>query len=240
MKNKILIGAVFFVFMLSTPLLAKPEPDIEVSPTEHDFGDVELGSTSTAISTITNLGYVPCVIYAVRLQAGGSSDFSITSAPPSGTILQYNESADVEIAFTPSALGYFSATLDVVWTNGGSGTEYVNLGGVGFEAGTSPEEQIASILAFFDASVAAGKLEGKGPGKSALVRLFVLRKTIEIAGKLIERGRIRAACIMLRNAYRRCDGIRRPPDFVEGGVEGDATPQLASMIQNLRNTLGCH
>ncbi len=99
-----------------------------------------------------------------------------------------------------------------------------------------PLVTIEEFLALLGESVIEGTLEGKGFGKSALARLFVLRKIIMTAARLIYRGRIRAACQMLLDASRRCDGFPRPPDF----VKGEAVSQLASMIQDMRNALGCN
>lgn len=234
MKNKILIGGLVFVLILSIPLLVWPNPDIEVVPSEHDFGNVELGSSSSTIITVTNGGWGNLAIYKVSLQAGSSPDFSITSAPAPGTVLSRGESAAVVVTYTPSALGYTSATMDIDWTNGLSGHTLVSLEGVGVES--SAEVTIEEILDFFDESVIEGTLKGKGRGKSALARLFVLRKMIERAGRLIDRGRIRLACWRLWRAYRRCDGLRWPPDF----VVGESKAELNGMILQLMADMGCN
>jgi len=97
--------------------------------------------------------------------------------------------------------------------------------------GISPD----TILEFFDDSVDNGDLSGSGPGKSANNRLNALRNMVEEAGALIEGGFIAEACRQLMDAYKKTDGKPRPPDF----VEGDAAPDLATMIQDLRAGLGC-
>jgi len=233
MKIKILIGRLVFFMIMAISALAWAYGDIEVVPSTHDFGDVELGSSSTTIITVTNSGFLPLNL-DVSFQAGSSSEFSFISESP--LVLPSGESVDVQVTYTPSALGFSQAELAIDWTNGDTGQEVVNISGVGIDAGILPEEQITQILAFFDESVIADALEGRGHGKSALARLFVLRRMIERSGKLISRGRIRASCILLWGVYRRCDGMPQPPDF----VQGEATAQLVSMIQNLRNTLGCN
>ena len=87
-----------FLLGLSAPALA--DPGVEVDPTEHDFGDVELGSSSSTIIEITNVGWQPQFIDEVSLQAGSSPDFSITSAPPPGAEIASGESLEVEVTFT--------------------------------------------------------------------------------------------------------------------------------------------
>jgi hypothetical protein len=100
------------------------------------------------------------------------------------------------------------------------------------------ERQTATVddtLAFFDASVAAGTLVGNGPGKSANGRKGALRNMIIAAGDLIDEGRYEEACQQLWDAYRKCDGDPRPPDF----VTGQAADDLADMILGVMDELGC-
>ncbi|MBW2121929.1 MAG: hypothetical protein JRH07_08795, partial [Deltaproteobacteria bacterium] len=70
---------------------------------------------------------------------------------------------------------------------------------------------------------------------SAEKRLRALRNMIESAGDLIEEGDIEEACGQLRDAYRKTDGEPRPPDF----VTGEAAGELAEMLQDLMEDLGC-
>ena len=90
----------------------------------------------------------------------------------------------------------------------------------------TPEEQLAEIVEFFDASIADGTLEGNGHGKSADNRRNALGNMIKSAGDLIVGGFIEEACQQLLDAYERADGLPRPPDFA-----GEASPELAEMIQ---------
>jgi len=83
------------------------------------------------------------------------------------------------------------------------------------------------ILAFFDESVEEGTLEGHG--------LDALRKMIKTATDQIESGRIRAACWLLMGAQKATDGEPQPPD----SIEGEAAPELARRIEDMRRSLGC-
>ena len=89
------------------------------------------------------------------------------------------------------------------------------------------------ILKFFDKSVEVGCLKGTGRRWYAKFRLCIMRWMLETAAYCIEEGRNKAACFTLKRAYLRCDGKRRPRDF----VVGEATEQLAEMIQDLRDSL---
>ncbi len=106
---------------------------------------------------------------------------------------------------------------------------------VRFTVPSEPHVMIAETLEFFDASVEAGTLVGEGPGDSAENRLNALRNMLEAASDLIEDGLIQESCQQLRDAYKKCDGQPKPPDF----VTGEATEELASMIQDVIDSLGC-
>ncbi|MGD8776074.1 MAG: putative Ig domain-containing protein [Syntrophobacterales bacterium] len=100
----------------------------------------------------------------------------------------------------------------------------------------SPSEWMTRILAFFDESVEAGTLEGVGHRSwLAKCRLRFMRIVLNLAKRFIERDRTKAACHMLKRAYKRCDSERRPSDF----VCGEATAELASMIQAAMESMGC-
>jgi len=99
-----------------------------------------------------------------------------------------------------------------------------------------PTCDIDTILMFFDRSVEEELLEGRGRGSLCKIRLFLMREMLVIAGELIENDMMNAACFTLERAYMRCDGVSNPlPDF----VVGEATENLAQMIQALSTSLGC-
>jgi hypothetical protein len=94
---------------------------------------------------------------------------------------------------------------------------------------------VGEILAFFDEVVTNGTLFGDGPGKSADGRLNALRNQIEAAGDLIDAGNLVEGCQQLMDAYNRCDGLPKPPEF----VAGESAATLAEMILQLMADLGC-
>lgn len=100
---------------------------------------------------------------------------------------------------------------------------------------TYVEPVINQILNFIDESVGLGTLTGYGPGNSGDNRLNALVNMLEEAQCLIEAGLFEEACDQLWDAYRKCDGNPKPPDFVAGGAADD----LAGMILLLMDDLGC-
>ena len=215
--------------------------NISVSPLSVNFGSVTLGSQSTAVVTATNTGGTGLTVNSPSLGAG-SSAFSILSVKKNGSVvtppvtLANNETLDVEVAFSPTAIGPASRTLNISSNDPDQNSIGVALSGDGVQAQTPPSQQIEGILEFFDASVAAGTLQGDGPGVSAQARLKALANMIEAAGDFINAGDFSQACTQLSDVLSRIDGNPRPPDF----ATGSALPQLQTMITDLKTSLGCH
>jgi PKD repeat protein len=215
-----------------------PGGNVQVSPEAYDFGDVELGSSSSTLITLLNpLGGShedPLVLSDISLAQGSSADFAVTGSYE-GYTLQPGESVDVEIVFSPTAEGYAAATLQITSDDPVFPLIALPLGGVGVNNEPPPEEQIAVVLAFVEAAVETGSLTGEGPGASAGNRLNALENMIEECGDLIAAGAYDEACAQLKAALKKCDGQPSPPDF----VTGDAAPVLKTLIEELRAALGC-
>ncbi len=162
-----------------------------------------------------------------------SSDFSITSAPALPVVVEPGEAVDVEVTFTPSAEEYSWVVMEVGSNDPDESYIEVELDATGI---LPLSEQIADIRAFFDESVEQGTLVGCGRlPRLAKLRLEIMRLMLKLAGKLIDRGLDRLACIQLRCIYECCDGQSRPVDL----VEGEAVAELAAMVQDLIKSLEC-
>jgi hypothetical protein len=211
-------------------------PAVSVSPAALNFGSVPIGSSSTLLATVTNTGGPGLQVTAGLAPAGGA--FSIVSLKKNGAaavapvVLDTNETLDVEVAFAPLAAGGAQAAL-VIPSNVGQVT--VALTGEGVPLEPPPSDQIADLLAFFDASAAAGVLQGSGPGNSGPGRLEALRNMIQAASDLIEASNLAQACQQLQDVLDRVDGAPRPPDF----VIGPAVAEFRTRITELRAALGC-
>ncbi|RMF88735.1 MAG: choice-of-anchor D domain-containing protein, partial [Nitrospinota bacterium] len=87
-------------------------PDIEVTPLALDFGDVALGDTVTLTATISNIGSE--VLTVSGLAIGGSADFALGAGAPTPPFTVFpGLSVDVPVAYTPSAQGADTGTLDI-------------------------------------------------------------------------------------------------------------------------------
>ncbi len=233
---KMLVGFVGVLMLVAMPsqVAASPDPVLEVSPTEHDFGNVEVNTSVTTIITISNIGGHDLVVTGISLS--GSGDFVITSLPSLPAIIPppngMAKSIDVEVTYTPAELGYTSAVLEI--TSNVPAVQ-VSLGGEGVDGGTTPVT-IANIIDFFDLSVEYGTLDGRGPcDRSKWAQRRAFRFLLVAAGSLIEGGYYDWACHVLERAYVRSDGLGRPPDF----LVGDSKSELNAMIGQLMADMGC-
>jgi hypothetical protein len=233
----VILGMLFGVSLfVATPVGAADEQDIYVSPISIRMGEVEVGSSTTAMITITNEGPDDLTVSSIFLMdTSGIHYCTITSAPSTPAVLTSLETVYVEVTFEPEAVGIYSVTLRVTSNDPDEGEVDVKLGGEGVDNEIPPDEQVEEILDFYDQAILDGDLTGNGQGGSGAGRLGALENMLEVAGDLIEQGEIEAACDQLRSAYRRTDGIPKPPDF----VTGDAASELASQILALIDELGC-
>ncbi|MFC1943080.1 leucine-rich repeat domain-containing protein [Chloroflexota bacterium] len=109
-----------------------------VSPVNYNFGSVELGSSSTAIVTISNLRDVDLVVTRIAFLTGSSSDYVITMEPTPPAVITPVGAADIEVTFTPSVRGCHSAVLKITSSDPDEPYVRVTLSGTGVGTGTPP------------------------------------------------------------------------------------------------------
>ena len=209
-----------------------PVGDIEVSPVEVVFGEVEIGASCEAVVTIANVGEGE--IELAEVSVVGSEAFSITTYLERGTVVvPQGDSVEIRVAYTPSSVGMVSATVVIVSNDPDEGAVDVFLTGTGIATDFSPEEKIEDIILSLGEFLDQGTLTGEGPGKSAAGRLKAFGNMLDEVQTLILSGRYSEARQQLLEAYRRVDGRVRPPDF----VSGEAADELAKMILDLIGAL---
>ena len=104
-------------------------PDITVTPTTVNFGNVVLGDTVFSEIIITNFGTADLEVSAITLTGNDSSNFSISPNTP--IILTRFESDTVTIGFTPVSDGLKSAQLNIFSNDPDENPVTVSLSGVG-------------------------------------------------------------------------------------------------------------
>ncbi|MGZ3630495.1 MAG: choice-of-anchor D domain-containing protein [Ktedonobacteraceae bacterium] len=107
-------------------------PVVSLSPTSLSFGNHQINTTSSARTvTLTNSGNVALTIHSIGLSGPNGSDFHEQNTCPSGSsTLAAGASCTINVTFTPTAEGNFSASLAI--TDNASGSpQSVILSGTG-------------------------------------------------------------------------------------------------------------
>lgn len=207
-------------------------PVIEVSPTAYDFGTVMVGSSKSAILTLSNTGSDDLSVSSIAM-AGSCAGLKYLGQ--SSMTVVSRQTVDLNLVFTPTYSGTCPGSLMIYSNDPKNPVIQIALNGTGEASEPPPAEQVASILAFFDSSVVNGTLQGQGPGKSAAGRLKALRNMIVATGDLLAKGYTAEACRQLWDLYEKMDGLPRPPDF----VTGSAASTLAAKVQHLISYMAC-
>jgi len=216
-----------------------------ISFSEHDFGEVEMGSSSPVVLTITSQEEMPTTITGLVFANTTCSDFAIISRPESMTIA-YNQSIDIVVGYTPSQVGTCSDTLRIY--NGSPFPNTATFTGTGIQAVQAVQEvtepidltsqylmQIEGVRSFTKTSIEEGELKGKGKGKWAKRRLRVLKKMLATTSRMIENGDLEGACNKLAMIHKKIDGSPKPKDFVEGDAKGALAAKIQGMITALKS-----
>jgi hypothetical protein len=124
-KNKIQILLLIFITVFTTGLI---QPGL-LKAEDHDFGEVEIGSTETIPVSITNPAPHPVKI-TLEFDNTACTDFSVVSAPDLDK--PFVGKIEIEVGFTPLKIGSCSNTLTVKGI--GIDPNSVNLTGTGIEA----------------------------------------------------------------------------------------------------------
>ena len=219
--------------------LNQPEPqthpEIVVYPAllAHDYGDVNIGDSSTYVVQIQNVGNGEMEVNSVTLD--GSSDFAITSAPAAPFTIAPSESilVDIEITYTPSAAGTASTTVLIESDDEDESVVEVDLTGTGVVVEVPVEQQIQDIIDYLDDSVDAGTIIGYGPGNSPSKRLKALNNMLESASDLIAAEDYANAIAQLESVNKKTDGEKRPPDFIVGDNVATLNEMVNDLIEDL-------
>ena len=117
----------------------------------------------------------------------------------------------------------------------GSGTDGNGVAKAFIGIPLTPAEQIQAIISFYDNEIANGTLYGIGKGKAGEKKLTEFKQMLLQAQSFVENQNIAEACLQLKEAYSRVDGISKPSDY----VKGSAAPELPAKIDALIKDLGC-
>lgn len=90
-----------------------PDPDIEISPTLHDFGAVGVDTVHTVTVTVANVGGGPLDITGVEYASTDDTVLYLSDDGALGGTLGPGERRELEVTFAPTTLGGWEGTLTV-------------------------------------------------------------------------------------------------------------------------------
>ncbi|MEW6419944.1 MAG: choice-of-anchor D domain-containing protein [Nitrospirota bacterium] len=107
-------------------------PNISVTPTSYNFGNVNLGSSSSPITfAVSNTGSANLVIGTISITGTDASQFSKQNDTCSGQTLAPSSSCTINVVFSPASKGSKNASLLIPSNDPDTPTLNVPLSGIG-------------------------------------------------------------------------------------------------------------
>ena len=227
-------GCLLIFFAIVVPM-AVADNRCKCSPTEWDFGDVSIGSSSTVIFTLTNFDETEVAIRNIGIVNTTSDSFRIhIDVPPPSIYIPKEKTYDIIVEYSPSSLGDHSAELRIS-TNTKVSDIYIPFQGIGVTEDVPPVELMAYLIDSFNEFLERETIKFSGHGHLMSCRMKAFKSMLKASSDLINGCDYETACTQLRDALNRIDGDKHPPDF----MEGQNMETLASMIRDVINLLEC-
>ena len=152
MKKIAAIGIGILVIIIGWWGPIQAQTIIEITPAEHDFGDLAIGDSSTIIVNIRNINGHNLNIIDVSLRVDSDPDFYISQMDVFPVVLDWdgNDSTEVEITFEPISEGNKTATVVIVSDDLLNPEVLVPLFGEGIEPATEFKLSGVEIVKGFD------------------------------------------------------------------------------------------
>ncbi len=113
---------------------AEPIPDISVSPTSYNYGNVEVLTTSPSQTfTVTNVGDTDLVLDTIGLTGADASEFYFQNDICSAQIIAPSGNCTIAVTFSPTSEGAKSATLSIPSNDPDTPVLNVQLSGIGID-----------------------------------------------------------------------------------------------------------
>lgn len=209
--------------------LYNPEPDIDVDPLAYDFGDVALGTSSTMYVNIANTGGNKLTVDNIYFRYPIDRDPFTAEIPSLPLEIEANSSVDIPVSYYSESLLTQSNDLVIVSNDPDEPVIEVALRAKSVTLTGNPPQAIINIQLYIDYSINKGDLTFTGNGNSGEAHYEALNNMLTSAVTANN------GCGNLQAAYKRVDGDTKQEDW----IEGPAAVNVAALIQNVMNEMGC-
>jgi len=230
----VIVGGAGYVYYQTVKLgWIASEPDIELLPVEHDFGQTDIGEINSTTVTIYNAGNAGLTVQSLSLEQDLPIQFDFITPQTLPFTLEPDTTINIEILYSPAYEGLAEATFIVFSNDPDTPILSTELMGAGINVVLSPAEKIAVITEVFEEMVQNGLITGVGNTKSAANKIETFENMIATANELIAGGYEEYALDVLTTIEAKCDGHKSPSDF----IEGDGAVELNLLINEIIDTL---
>ncbi|WP_089717933.1 choice-of-anchor D domain-containing protein [Candidatus Entotheonella palauensis] len=143
--------------VLELPLIGtgveRPVPQIELSRTQIDFGEVQLNATQTQEMVVSNSGTAPLTLRSVTLAVDPGSGFRLEQLPALPAVLPPDGELALRVGFQPTRLGVLRGVVRIQSDADDMPNRTVALSGIGVEVPVPEITAEPSVLEFGEAQI---------------------------------------------------------------------------------------
>ena len=202
------------------------EPEIAVSPTALDFGDVGVGDTRRLSITVSNTGNATLTLTDAYIDGGGGAFKPQFTTPID---IAPGESRDLEVSFTPPSNETYTAALVIESNDPQNPTTSVALTGTGIEVQEEPTGDV-TFNATEVQEVVIEKLvkamEGKKAGMETLVKALPEDVELPPNATLSDLKKVQIDALLREKPVT--------PETREHDVNGDGVIDILDTIETMR------
>lgn len=213
------------------------EPDIDVTPTSYNFGDVEVGDSRPTVITVSNTGGEVLTVYSVDFDDNSASNpFSFSTSVPLPYEVTPDSPLEIVVTYNPYVLYANDInTMSIESDDPDEGTVFVPLTGDSVLS-ENPDDAVIDLIDYIDFAYDNGTLIPEGRSCTHTLKLNLLKGMLLTANSLYTHGYEPAACRVFLGAYWRVDGLEDPR---RDWFSGSATVDVANAIEEIMSEIGC-
>ncbi len=106
-------------------------PNIQVNPSSYTFPTTDIGNTENQTLTINNLGNHQLTVTTIELSQSSDPEFQLSQVPPLPLIVPPQSFENIQVDFTPTAVGTFNGSVTIESDDPDSASVQVDVSGSG-------------------------------------------------------------------------------------------------------------